>query len=378
LIRSIQYLRALAALMVVWVHALYVMPQVGERLGAQYFLPNSAVDIFFLISGFVMVVTTTRKDMTPVGFFRLRLIRVVPLYWLATIAMIAIPIVLSALPGHAFQDTHYPPAAITKSLLFVPYAAIEGVPGSVWPIVQQGWTLNYEMFFYALFALSLAAPRRLRLPGLAITLVSLVLLGRLFGPFASPLAAVYTSPMLLDLAAGMILAHAWLRAGSWSVLPLSLLFIVFGFYAIGAEHSRIVTMGGAFIIFAGCLHPRICAIQNRPLMELGNASYSLYLIHQFVLDACAWIWRHVFPLATWVSSAFFMAFALLLCAAAGLLCYRFIERPLTSQLLGFITAPIGSAAVSTRRPSTPASDPGARSQARQAAACSESAGRPPQ
>jgi exopolysaccharide production protein ExoZ len=335
LIRSIQYLRALAAMMVVWAHSVYVIPGVVERLGAPYFVPISAVDIFFLISGFVMVVATTKKDMTPVEFFRLRLIRVVPLYWLATIAMIAIAIIVSVGTGHSLSEMRYPPAAIAKSLLFVPYDAIEGVPGSVWPIVQQGWTLNYEMFFYALFALSLAAPRRLRLAGLAITLGSLAVIGRLFGPFASPLAHVYTSPMLVELVAGMILAHAWLRAGSWAWLPQSLLFIAFGFYVIRPGQSELVTMGGAFIIFAGCLHPRICAIQNRPLMELGDASYSLYLIHQFVLDALAWAWLRVFPLATWLSSAFFVALALTCCAVAGLLCYRYIEKPLTSQLLEF-------------------------------------------
>jgi exopolysaccharide production protein ExoZ len=352
LIRSIQYLRALAAMMVVWVHSLYVIPDVAERLGAQYFLPNSAVDIFFLISGFVMVVATTKKDMTPVGFFRLRLIRVVPLYWLATIAMVAIAIIVSVMSGHSFKDMRYPPAAIAKSLLFVPYEAIAGVPGSVWPIVQQGWTLNYEMFFYVLFALSLAAPRHLRLPGLAITLTSLIVLGRLFGPFASPVLAVYTNPMLLNLVAGMILASLWLRGGSWSGLPQSLLFIAFGFYAIGKAHPLFVTMSGSFIIFAGCLHPKICAIQNRPLMELGNASYSLYLIHQFVLEALAWAWLRVFSLATWVSSALFVALALMFCAAAGLLCYWFIERPLTSKLLQF-----RKFSYSLRRKRQPAIDP---------------------
>jgi len=323
-------------MMVVWVHSLYVIPDVVERLGAQYFVPNSAVAIFFLISGFVMVVATTKKEMTPVEFFRLRLIRVVPLYWLATIAMIAIAMIASVMSGHSFKGMSYPPSAIAKSLLFVPYAAIEGVPGSVWPIVQQGWTLNYEMFFYALFALSLAAPRRFRLPALASTLGSLAVIGGLFGPFANPLAGVYTSSMLLALVAGMILAHAWMRAGSWAWLPLSLLFIAFGFYAIGSRNSVFVTMSGAFIIFAGCLHPKICALQNRPLMELGNASYSIYLIHQFVLEALAWTWLRVFPLATWASSVFFMALALMLCAVAGLLCYRFIERPLTSKLLEFV------------------------------------------
>jgi len=325
LIRSIQYLRAVAALTVVWVHARYVIPGVAEQLGAPYF-GGSGVDLFFVISGFIMVVTTAGKDVTPHRFFVLRIIRVVPLYWLATLAVIA-----CAALAHPFK-VPYPPMEIAKSLLFVPYASRQG--GGVWPILENGWTLNYEMFFYALFALSLAAPRRVRLPGLAVILGTLVLIGKVFGPFAGPVASFYSGGWLLEFAAGMILAHGWLRVGSrdWLPLSLSLFLIVFGFYCIGALHSRFIIMGGAFLIVAGCLSPRICAIQNRPLLEFGNASYSIYLIHPFVLDALAWPWVRLFPLATWASSALFMALALVLCAFAGCLCYRFIERPMTSQL----------------------------------------------
>ena len=323
--------------MVVWVHALYIIPGVAEQFNVPNF-GGTGVDLFFVISGFIMVVTTAEKDVTPVGFFCRRIVRVVPLYWLATLAMIAV-----AAWGQSFKDLGYPPAAIAKSLLFIPYTAIGGHPGNVWPILGQGWTLNYEMFFYALFALSLAAPRRLRLPGLAVTLGSLVVIGRLFGPFGSPLAVVYTSPMLLEFAAGMILARRWLLDGSRNWSPWSLLFVVFGFCAIGlrdsrfiTQHAPFITMCAAFIIVAGCLHPKICAIKSRPLLELGNASYSIYLIHQFVLDALVWSWLRVFPVVSAASSVLFMALALLLCTAAGWLCYRFIERPLTSRLREFV------------------------------------------
>jgi len=88
LIRSIQYLRALAALMVVWVHSLYMIPGVAEEFNAPNF-GGAGVDLFFVISGFIMVVTTAEKDVTPMEFFCRRIVRVVPLYWLATLAMIA-------------------------------------------------------------------------------------------------------------------------------------------------------------------------------------------------------------------------------------------------------------------------------------------------
>jgi exopolysaccharide production protein ExoZ len=327
-IRPIQYLRALAAMMVVWAHALYISSSIAQRLGAPYF-GGSGVDLFFVISGFIMVVTTTRREVTPQKFFLLRIIRVVPLYWLATLAWVA----CTAL---AESDVYRSSAtAIAKSLLFVPYIS-PGTHGGPWPVLQNGWTLNYEMFFYALFALSLAAPRRLRVAGLAVTLGSLVVIGKLFGPFANPLAAFYTSPWLLEFVAGMVLAAGWLQSGARDSWSQSLFLIVLGFYCIGALHSRLIILGGAFLVVAGCLNPRICAIHSRLLLELGNASYSIYLVHQFVLEGLARVWSRLFSFTTWATSVLFMTLALVLCVLAGSLCYRFIERPLTSRLRGLV------------------------------------------
>jgi exopolysaccharide production protein ExoZ len=339
-IRPIQYLRALAAMMVVWLHARFIIPGIAEQLGAPYF-GGSGVDLFFVISGFIMVVTTSGNAVAPQKFFLLRVVRVVPLYWLATLAAIA-----CAAFEHSFE--HVYPVAIVKSLLFIPYAQPTS-PHDVWPIVPNGWTLNYEMFFYALFALSLAAPRGVRLPALAATLGSLVVIGRVFGPFAKPLTSFYFSPFLLEFVAGMFLAHGWLRDGSRNSLPESLFLIAFGLYCLGAAHSRVIVMGGAFVTIAGCLNTRICAVENRSLLELGNASYSIYLVHQFVLEALAWGWIRVFPRITWGSSALFMALALTACALAGYLCYRFIEKPLTSRLRKLVR---GSGAIAGVLPRT--------------------------
>lgn len=330
MIRPIQYLRALAALSVVWGHSLYIIPGIAQRLGASWF-GASGVDLFFVISGFIMVATTARGDSSPLRFLALRIVRVVPLYWLATLAWIAYAAIAASSPAS------YPPLAIAKSLLFVPYVSA-GNPAGVWPILQNGWTLNYEMFFYALFALSLAAPPRVRFAALAVTLASLVLIGRVFGPFANPLAFTYTNSYLLEFIAGMILAHGWLR-GEWrDSLPYSLFLIVFGGYCIGALHSRLMIAAGAFLIIAGCLNPRIRALQSRPLLELGNASYSIYLIHQFVLEALARTWTKLAPPATTAASVLFVASALVLSALAGCLCYRLIERPIISRLRKLIEA----------------------------------------
>jgi len=342
-IRPIQYLRAVAAMSVVWLHAVYGLPSAVERLGAPYF-GASGVDLFFVISGFIMVAIATRSDVTPGRFFCLRVIRVVPLYWLATFAMIGLT---------AWGQTprsSYRAAEVLTSLLFVPYAPPVPPGSAALPIVENGWTLNYEMFFYAVFALWLTAPRRLRLTGLLLTLGVLVVLGRIAGPFTVPAATTYTSGLLLEFAAGALLAHLWSRGDLRLGLVPALSLIVLGGYCIAWTHPRLVILAGAVLILAGSLHPRICALESRLLLQLGNASYSLYLTHQFVIDAVAPRWPRLFPQPSWVSTLLYMAGILLLCTIAAWWCYLVIERPLTSWLRKLVRGPAAA-------PGQPAGEP---------------------
>jgi exopolysaccharide production protein ExoZ len=342
-IRPIQYLRAVAAMSIVWLHAVYGLPSAVERLGAPYF-GASGVDLFFVISGFIMVVSAMWSDVGPGRFFCLRLIRIVPLYWLATFAMIGL-----AAWGHTPRSS-YGAAEVATSLLFVPYAPPVPAGSAALPIVENGWTLNYEMFFYALFALWLAAPRPLRLTGLLLTLGALVGLGRLAGPFTVGAATAYTSGLLLEFAAGALLGQLWLRGGIRLGLLPALSLIALGCYCIAWTHPRLVILAGAALILAGSLHPRIGALENRLLLQLGNASYSLYLTHQFVIDAVVPWWPRLFRHPSWVSTVLYMACILLLCTIAAWLCHLFIERPLTSRLRKLVRGPAAA-------PGQPAGEP---------------------
>jgi len=324
---------------IVWLHAVYGLPSAVERLGAPYF-GASGVDLFFVISGFIMVAITMRSDATPGRFFCMRLIRIVPLYWLATFVMIGLA-ASGLAPRHPYTT-----AEIATSLLFVPYAP--AVPAL--PILENGWTLNYEMFFYALFALWLAAPRHLRLIGLLLTLVVLVVLGRLAGPFAVPVATTYTSGLLLEFAAGALLAWLWLRGGLRLGLVAALSLIALGCYGIAWTHPRLVILAGAVLIVAGSLHPRICAVESPLLLELGNASYSLYLTHQFLIDAVVPRWPRLFAQPSWLSTVLYMACILLLSTVTAWLCYRFIERPLTARLRKLVRGPAAAPGQSAAEP----------------------------
>jgi exopolysaccharide production protein ExoZ len=76
---SIQYLRAVASLSVLAFH-------LTDRYGGSPLVGSSGVDIFFVISGFIMWVTTADRQVTPAEFAKRRIVRIVPNYWIATVA----------------------------------------------------------------------------------------------------------------------------------------------------------------------------------------------------------------------------------------------------------------------------------------------------
>lgn len=275
----IQYMRGVAALMVVWHHAR------GQLPGLSALLPNGfgahGVDLFFVISGFIMVLTTTSTETTPWRFLKRRLVRVVPLYWLVTLALV----VLTMVSPNLLNTVKPTPSTTLMSLLFIPHISV-GNPGMPWPILVPGWTLNYEMFFYAMFALSLFAPKPLA--WLLSALVALVGVGWLLGPFESPISKTYTSPLLLEFAAGACIGRLWVvMTPRWRWLKW----------------------------------------RSVALKALGDASYSIYITHMLTLAALRMVWLRIDshpsePLHGLV----FMPIALALCAFVGLAVYRMIER----------------------------------------------------
>jgi exopolysaccharide production protein ExoZ len=310
MIKPIQYLRGIAALSVVWLHALTMMPGFTERLGQPVFR-GGGVDLFFVISGFIMWVTT-QKPATPLQFIRLRLVRVVPLYWLATLCLVAFAVL------GLFKTLQFSTRTVIESLLFIPYGAD--------PVLAPGWTLNYEMFFYGVFALSLFLPKPIRLASLAAALIGLATLG-LHADGTSPVAVVYTSPLLLEFLAGSVIAFLWLGKTLEIGLPVSALMIGAGTMLLFGWSNLL----GASLVVAGCLNQRIRGWNIRPLLALGDASYSIYLTHLFGLAALKVFWLRWVPFSSGSALAF-MALALASSSAVGWLCYRFIETPMTQWL----------------------------------------------
>src|SRR3954452_12402158 len=179
---SIQYLRAVATLTVVAAHATASLFDFGE----------AAVSLFFVISGFVMVYVSQRET-TPQRFLWARFVRVVPLYWAITLFV-----------GLAYgSDIRH----LLLSLALWPHP---GPAGQGWPVVGQGWTLVFEVFFYAVFAATLLVSARIRPWLIAAVFGVCCAAGAVFRP-GNFVLATYTSPLLLEFGAGALLHEAWRR-----------------------------------------------------------------------------------------------------------------------------------------------------------------------
>ena len=199
---TIQYLRAIAALMIVLHH----LPVQLHRLGYDGRWPemfNSRVDIFFVISGFIIWATTAGRETSIKDFLTKRLIRIVPLYWLVTAFCVA---VMLAAPK-AMQSSTFDAAHVLASFAFWPQP--HPVTGFIAPVIVPAWSLLYEMAFYAVFALCLPLSPKARLLALSLVLALLVSLQPLF-PIRATVGGFYTSSIILEFAFGAAIAALFL------------------------------------------------------------------------------------------------------------------------------------------------------------------------
>lgn len=317
-LNSVQYLRAVAALAVVVFHA-------GERTGLHVTIGAAGVDIFFVISGFVMYLTSTRRPVTPGRFMLDRIKRIVPLYWIATGVMIA-----GAWVG-LFPNLVLEPVHALASLFFIPMQSPSS--GEVWPVLVQGWTLNYEMFFYLIFAASLFCPPRWRLVFPLGILAALVTAGALAAP-AGPIGLTYTQPILLEFAAGMLMAACWLKGWipRWhtglflALAGLAGFALIFAF-GLGFD-ARICGPLATMLVFGAITLETHGKMPRLPgLTYLGNASYSIYLWHTFAVSVLVKIAG-----ATGLPPLPSFLLAIAGGAVAGIISYQIIERPLNARL----------------------------------------------
>lgn len=319
---SIQYLRAIAALGVVVWHAQ------GQMGLANTTVLQSGIEIFFVISGYVMWLILGERPVSPWTFLKKRLTRVVPLYWLLTTLMVGLLLVAPQL----LQSTRFDPTHIVASYLFVAWPnPVEGV--GLKPVMIPGWTLNYEMAFYVLLALGLGLKASWRAPFVIGVLCLLACLSLLPLP---PIAHFYASPFMAEIAMGIGLAiaikrvpAAWFSWGGWLVAAGSLLLIYNGSAIDAQAHDRLALFGlPVAALIAGVIAvERAGHLPSVPVLKaIGDASYPLYMIHPVLLSAMAQAWRiaGLSALSPWL----YVAAAVVVTSVVGWLAHLTLERPL--------------------------------------------------
>jgi len=319
-LHALQYMRAIASLAVVYSHAVLQVPAYQAQL---HDAGSFGVDIFFVISGFIMVYIARPND-TPVRFMSNRIRRVVPLYWFFTLLMAAILLVAPTL----FKTSAFDIPIIIKSLLFIPHYS-QSDPTMVWPLVAPGWSLVFEMYFYLLFAASLWLPRHLRLLGISLCIVSVFMLARLL-PVQGAVVEFFRDTIVFEFVFGMVLAALFLRGLRLpSTIAWCLLIAGFALLFWDPDIDRLYKYGlPALMIVTGTVY---CRIPNWSFFVLlGDSSYALYLVHIFTLGVC----RKVLPplLGDSFSAAIlFVILSLILCTVCGLVTHFAIDNWLLRQ-----------------------------------------------
>ena len=360
----VQALRGIAALLVVLVHTVSSALRTGTGFPPEQSpfahrlidLGASGVDIFFVISGFIMALVASSDPAVTAGrFLRDRLLRVVPYYWLATLLFLAVA---------AFGARDYLDEQLAAGLTLFPWPSAGRYET---PVLLVGWTLAFELAFYGVVAFAIAigtgAGKRLQLAMMAV--LTLGLLGFVQVP-DNNLLAVWRNPLWLEFLLGMLVFCAWRK---WPVPALGAAGPAL--LGVGIAGLGITLLGwfdidetaqGAFDDAQGILRLIAWALPASAILlgalwtaahsndlpvdsfrqaiwnwflALGDASYSLYLLHLSII--C--VYEDAVPVG---AVAWYLAIPVLLVANVVLakFAFRYVEAPLLKFLRRTVRWPV--------------------------------------
>jgi peptidoglycan/LPS O-acetylase OafA/YrhL len=324
-INNIQALRALAAGVVAFRH-------IGQQLHFNA-IGSFGVDIFFVISGFVMaqICESGRTE----WFMYRRIARIVPLYWGATLSLFVVSVIFPEILIETRPNTVY----LLLSLLFIPFRR---ATGQIEPFLFLGWTLNFEMYFYVLIAVGLLfwPKRAVWFAAAIIVTVYLLVAGG-----TSIFALFYGNSMVFEFIAGSIIFYLYTAMGQKRARSLRFVFMAFAVLAMAVipwpnilfaipTNTRAIYLG----IPAACLVAAIVGLSRggfdspwRWIILLGDASYVTYLIHPFVEIGLEKLFVMLIPALTGYLTI--MASLLLVSVMlTSVLIYRVVDMPIQRML----------------------------------------------
>lgn len=332
---SLQCLRAVAAILVLWAHIKFALYH--SALSKTDFIHSAAgavgVDVFFVISGFVIALTASKINNNWKLFLLHRITRVVPYYWIITCCFIIIKSTSYA--------QHVGTAQIFNTILFLPLLDFGHF---VMPLHPYGWTLCFEMWFYLAFAfllfVSKEKAKRFLIIGMATLTIAVSLLYK--GEWVLP--HFIFSPLVLEFCSGILLYSFYDKLLSKRNAIISAILCVVSFIGVlyfqelgwynKVLDSAWLGWQRLFIwgTFAFTLALTFLYLEKRNrslfphwLMKLGDASYSLYLIQPITLF---YAHRISFYNNSLLGGAFFIFGTIF----SAIILHRIVEKPMT----GFI------------------------------------------
>lgn len=335
---NLHLLRVIAAIGVVYFHTTS-----SAGLALDFEVGSRGVDIFFVISGFIIAYIGTRR---PEQFLTRRLIRLVPFYWAATLVLF---IAVNVAPL-VFRTTSSSVRHLVASLLFIPHEHA----GEMQPTMILGWSLNYEMFFYLAFALALRVSTTWApvLCGAWITAIAAIAATL---PSEGTILGFYGRPIVLEFCYGIAAYYllvwcrhhgdffarsAVLKASVIAAVVLSLVAIGVGEVLYGQTVPRHLAAGlPAFVLVSGALileQSWGVSMQSRTIFVLGEASYIIYLIHPYVIYGVLRLLFKDTTGLTWPALTGLIVGLLLLTCAVSVAIHLYFERPVLSYLRGRI------------------------------------------
>jgi peptidoglycan/LPS O-acetylase OafA/YrhL len=293
---SIQVLRGIAATAVVLHHSVRAFtiyhygaapvlfaPAVFSQLG------SIGVDVFFVISGFIMSYISApyaEARQPPSDFLIRRLLRIYPMYLFATVVTLAFLAAPAIRHGGALP-ANFSGSRLVTSLAFIP-SFDQG--GEVQPIVGVGWTLSYEMYFYLALTLAFYASRRWAMP-LAAAALTTVWAAASLAHGGGAVGVFLRNPIIFEFIFGLGVAHLYKRGllpkrGALVMLAIAVLALALWWRA-PSDALRVFVWGApaVLIVIAMLVLEREGAATRRSRVGLlfGDASYSVYLIHMIVI-----------------------------------------------------------------------------------------------
>jgi exopolysaccharide production protein ExoZ len=286
---SLQFLRAIAAWMVVFHHynqVFFNWDMSNSILGAQFgyffqYYGKLGVDIFFIISGFIMFYSLNKTLPSAKEFLIHRIIRVVPVYWFYTLIFLVFTI-LSIVETRSEFTT----VSLFKSLFFIPHDNPSSQLGS-FPFLTVGWTLNFEMFFYITLGCMIALFKN---KAAFATFIILIVLPFLWGEsWALGFSLIFTSSYLFEFAIGLFIGFVFCNGNCFPknnhvVAIILLLVAILLMYINGPSEYKFLSVS-LIVISILCIKDSIFESKlGCFLCHLGNISYSTYLAHVVVIS----------------------------------------------------------------------------------------------